>query len=329
MTETGVPIWPDVGFKINVGDKPAVNVATPVSPVVPVTVTVYESFAPDATMKDPETMPPTDIAQAALVSRPLGFEDSVHVVSARAKFEPETRIFAPATPEDGVTVTVAVTVKGTEIDPCCTIFATVLLIVTVRNPPSAVVATLYTPVSTPELLISQCEPVTSVVSKVGVKVIAMEFQQVSLIALVWYPVPDMVPVSPRLPLFGVKMKVDWTMNCSRKLSPSVPVAVILWTPPIAFVLTMKLQEPMLPLETGQLGGVAQSRPPPSGVVVASSPKVTLVSEGFQLEPVIVTRVPVGPKPGLKVATGEVGLPVNVKGAKAVGGPPTASAALIT
>jgi len=145
----------------------------------------------------------------------------------------------------------------------------------------------------------------------------MEALQVVLVALVWYPVPDMVPVSPRFPLFGVRVKVDWTMNCSLKLSPSVPVAVILWTPPIAFVLTVKLQAPMIPLETGQFGGVAQSRPPPSGVVVALSPKVTLVSEGFQLEPVTVTRVPVGPKPGVKVATGEVGLPVNVNGAQAL------------
>ena len=97
----------------------------------------------------------------------------------------------------------------------------------------------------------------------------------------------------------------------------MPVAVILWTPPIAFVLTVKLQAPMIPPKTGQFGGVAQSRPPPSGVVVALSRKVTLVSEGFQLEPVIATEIPVGPKPGLKVATGDVGLPVNVKGAKAV------------
>ena len=121
--------------------------------MVPVTVTVYEPFAPEPTMKDPETMPLPDIAQAALVSRPLRLEDSVHVVSARSKFEPETRIFAPATPEDGVTVTVAVTAKRTEYDPCCTIFATVLFIVTVRDPPSAVAAILYTPVWIPELLI--------------------------------------------------------------------------------------------------------------------------------------------------------------------------------
>ena len=115
---TAVPEVPDVGLRVNVGDKPAVNVAVPVSPVVPVTVTVYGLCAPDATKKDPETTPVPDIAQAALVSRPVGLEDSVHVVSAAAKFEPETRIFAPAIPEDGVTVTVAVTVKGTEIDPC-------------------------------------------------------------------------------------------------------------------------------------------------------------------------------------------------------------------
>lgn len=180
--ETGVPICPDVGFKTNVADKPAVNVAVPVSPVVPVTVTVYEPFAPDATTKDPETVPEPDIAQAAFVNRPLGLEVRVHVVSAAAKFVPETRIFAPATPDDGVTVTVAVTAKGTEIDPCWT--SVILLIVTVRDPPSAVAAILYTPVRTPELLISQCEPVNAVVSKVGLNVVAMDAQHVALAALV-------------------------------------------------------------------------------------------------------------------------------------------------
>ena len=131
-------------------------------------------------MKDPETKPAPDIAQAALVSRPLGLEDSVHVVSAGAKFEPETRIFAPATPDDGVTVTVAVTAKGTEIDPCCTSAVGTLPIVTVRDPPGASAAILYTPVRTPELLISQCDIDQS---KVGVKVAEMAPQQVALLAL--------------------------------------------------------------------------------------------------------------------------------------------------
>jgi hypothetical protein len=72
-------------------------------------------------------------------------------VSATAKLYPETRIFAPATPEDGVTVTVAVTVKVTEIDPCCT--RSVPFIVIKRDPPLAVETTTYVPVRTPELLI--------------------------------------------------------------------------------------------------------------------------------------------------------------------------------
>jgi len=148
--ETVVPTWPDVGFTVSVGAKPAVNVALPVSPVVPVTVTVYEPVAPDATTKDPEIVP-LNIAQTGLVSRPVGLEDSVHVVSAAAKLYPETRIFAPATPEDGVTVTVAVTVKVTEIDPCCT--RSVPFIVIKRDPPAAVETTTYVPVRTPELLI--------------------------------------------------------------------------------------------------------------------------------------------------------------------------------
>jgi hypothetical protein len=46
-------------------------------------------------------------------------------------------------------------------------------------------------------------------------------------------------------------------------------------------------------------------------------KLTLVSDGFQFDPVIVTNVPVGPKAGVNVATGAVGLPVRVNGAKAL------------
>jgi hypothetical protein len=153
--------------------------------------------------------------------------------------------------------------------------------------------------------------------------------QVALTALVLKPVPEIVPVSPRFPLAGVSVKMDWTTNCSLKLSPNVPVAVILWTPPIVIVLTVKLHVPMLPLETAQMSGVPQIGPPPSGFTVALSLKVILVSDGFQFAPVTVTEVRAVPTPTENAAQGDVGLPVRVNDVKAVGFPVAESFTLIT
>jgi len=125
------------------------------------------------------------------------------------------------------------------------------------------------------------------------------------------------------------VKVDWTTNCSVKLSPNVPVAVTLWTPPIVIVLTVKLHDPIVPLETVQISGVPQSGPPPSGVTVALSLRVILVSDGFQFAPVTVTEVPAVPTPSENAAQGDVGLPVRVNGAKAVAHKVASSVALIT
>jgi hypothetical protein len=200
-----------------------------------------------------------------------------------------------------------------------------LFIETVRDPPSAVRAILYTPVRTPELVISQCEP--SVQSKV-VKVVAICLTQVALTALVLKPVPEIVPLSPRLPLAGVSVKADWTTNCSLNLSPNVPVALTLWIPPIAVVLTVKLHDPIIPLETVQTSDVPQNGPPPSGFTVALSVKVTLVSDGFQFAPVIVTEVPAVPVAAENAAHADVGLPVRVNEPKAVGFEAEESLALI-
>ncbi len=88
-----------------------------------------------------------------------------------------------------------------------------MFIETVRNPPRALAETLYTPVRTPELLISQCEP--SDQSKVT-KVVTIWWGQPVVVfnELVMKPVPEIVPVSPRLPLDGVSVNMDWTTNCS-------------------------------------------------------------------------------------------------------------------
>lgn len=191
-----------------------------------------------------------------------------------------------------------------------------MFIETVRDPPSDVRAILYTPVRTPELLISQCEP--SVQSKVG-KVVAICLTQVWLTALVLKPVPEMIPVSRRFPLAGVSVNMDWTTKCRVNLSPRVPVAVTLWTPPIVIVLTVKLHVPMLPPETGQISGVPQIGPPPSDCTFAVSLKVILVSDGFQFAPVTATEVPAVPTPSENAAHGDVGLPVRVNDANALFG----------
>lgn len=97
-------------------------------------------------------------------------------------------------------------------------------------------------------------------------------------------------------------------------------------PPIAVVLTVKGHDDvtMLPLETVQISGGFQSGPPPSGVIVAWSVKLTLVSDGFQFAPVIVTEVPAVPVAVENAAQGDVGLPVNVNGVKAFNVPSSTS-----
>lgn len=97
-------------------------------------------------MNDAETIP-LDTEHDTLESKLAGSEESVHDVSPPAKFEPDTKILAPARPEDGTTITVAVTVKKTVSKPCWTSEA--LIIEIERNPPSAFSATWYVPVSTP------------------------------------------------------------------------------------------------------------------------------------------------------------------------------------
>jgi len=90
---------------------------------------VYGPLAPDATTKDADTFPALDIAHAELAKRLAGSDESVHVVSAEAKFDPVTRTLTPARPEVGDKATVAVTVNGTVIEPCWTSEPMLLLIV--------------------------------------------------------------------------------------------------------------------------------------------------------------------------------------------------------
>jgi hypothetical protein len=81
------------------------------SPVAPVTVTVYGPLAPAATMNEPDIVVAA-IVHTGLEMRPVGLEEMVQgPVSPVAKFDPVTKTFVPACPEVGVIVTVAWTRK--------------------------------------------------------------------------------------------------------------------------------------------------------------------------------------------------------------------------
>ena len=72
-----------------------VNVALAMSPVVPVTVTLYVPLASEATVKEPDTTPP-DTEHVGLEISPPGDEYIEQPVSPAAKFDPETVTLAPA-----------------------------------------------------------------------------------------------------------------------------------------------------------------------------------------------------------------------------------------
>jgi hypothetical protein len=84
------------------------------SPVAPVTVTVYGPLAPAATMNEPD-ITPAAIVHTGLEMRPVGAEVMVQgPVSPGvpvAKFDPVTKTFVPACPDVGVIVIVAWTRK--------------------------------------------------------------------------------------------------------------------------------------------------------------------------------------------------------------------------
>jgi hypothetical protein len=103
-------VGPDAGERINVDAPGTVNDATPVSPVLPVTVTVYSPLETPATEKDPDIEPPATL-HSGLEVRPLGVEEIEHPVSPAAKFVPVTRTLVPTRPTVGNNVRAAVTVN--------------------------------------------------------------------------------------------------------------------------------------------------------------------------------------------------------------------------
>jgi hypothetical protein len=97
---TTVPEGPTVGFKVKVAAPGTVNVALPMSPVVPVISTLYGPLVPDATMNDPDITPPATV-QSGLEIRPSGDDKIEQPASAKAKFVPVMRTFVPARPKAG------------------------------------------------------------------------------------------------------------------------------------------------------------------------------------------------------------------------------------
>jgi hypothetical protein len=78
------------------------------SPVAPVTVTVYEPLAPAATMNEPDIVPDATVHTGPEM-RPVGLEEIVQgpLSPGTAKFDPVTKTFVPACPEVGVIEIVA------------------------------------------------------------------------------------------------------------------------------------------------------------------------------------------------------------------------------
>ena len=98
--ETPVPTGPVFGLKIKFDGGGTLNAPCPVSPVVPVTSTVYGPLVPPATVNDPDIAPPATVHNGFEI-RPVGVEEMLQPVSPAAKLEPETRTVVPGRPELG------------------------------------------------------------------------------------------------------------------------------------------------------------------------------------------------------------------------------------
>jgi hypothetical protein len=113
-TETPVPTGPEIGgVNVIVGGGGTTNDALPASPVLPVTITMYEPLVPDATTNDPDIVPPATVHVELEIRSPVPpDEEIVHApVSPLAKFEPMTMTVVPGRPEVGVSVIPGVTWK--------------------------------------------------------------------------------------------------------------------------------------------------------------------------------------------------------------------------
>jgi hypothetical protein len=106
---TAVPTGPDVVPNVKVGVR-RLNRAVAASRLLPVTMTVYGVVAPDATVNEPDIVPPATV-HIGFVIKPLGFEVIAQLVSKAEKPEPNTVTPVPGAPEAGFRVIAGVTVK--------------------------------------------------------------------------------------------------------------------------------------------------------------------------------------------------------------------------
>ena len=98
--ETTVPMGPEVSDKVKLGPVGTVKDSLPVSPVVPVTLTVYAPSASEATTKDPVMLPAATM-QTWFEIRPPGVDEIEQPESLESKPDPVTRTFVPGRPELG------------------------------------------------------------------------------------------------------------------------------------------------------------------------------------------------------------------------------------
>jgi hypothetical protein len=191
---TVVPEGPTVGSNAKVAAPGAVNVACPVSPVVPATLTVYGPIVPDATVNDPDIAPPAT-AQSGLEIRPLGDEVIVQPVSPAAKLLPVMRTFVVARPEVGSNEIAGSTVKS--VVPKSVPGAPVT--VTVVTPGTIAAITGNEPVTTPPEIVQDAPPPTAGPARAHVKSVGLK------------PVPDTDIDAPTGPEAGDRVTTRGTM----------------------------------------------------------------------------------------------------------------------
>jgi hypothetical protein len=215
VTETAVSCGPAIGLSNIVGFAGAVNVATPVSPVVPVTVTVYGPVAPDATTNEPAIDPPAIVHTGFEIRAGVrGLAEIVHPVSPAAKPDPEIRTFVPGVPAVGNNVSLARTVKSAV--PASVPGAPPT--VTVNGPVPTAAPTVNVPVTVPPII----EHTTGGKAATPAPVIPHD------VSLALNPVPDTDTTWPRVPDEGERVTTCGMIVSGAEatlLPPSVTVMV--------------------------------------------------------------------------------------------------------
>jgi hypothetical protein len=107
---TAVPAGPPIEDNVKVAAPGTVKGALPISPVVPVAITVYGPLVPDATLNDPDIAPPAT-AHSWFEIKPLGDEEMTQPVSFVLKFVPVSKTDVPTDPEPGKIESPGVTTK--------------------------------------------------------------------------------------------------------------------------------------------------------------------------------------------------------------------------